>query len=125
MLACRQLDEQTRLSEAVQRHMQPKAGQASMHALLQPYVEAGIENLGLLLRQEHRPVSAGSTDSALFSSETYAELSCPVHCPGLNEFVKSVKWISPDLTDVKQLSVSACTWMVQKEESKPKHCSEV
>ena len=54
---CRRLDEQTKLSDAVQRHMQPQAGQASMQALLQQYVEAGMDNLGLLLQVEHRPVS--------------------------------------------------------------------
>lgn len=54
---CRRLDEQTKLSDAVQRHMQPQAGQASMQALLQQYVEAGINDLGLLLQVEHRPVS--------------------------------------------------------------------
>ena len=37
--------------------MQPQAGQASMQALLQQYVEAGINDLGLLLQVEHRPVS--------------------------------------------------------------------
>jgi hypothetical protein len=53
---CRQLDEQTKLSDAVQRHMKLQAGQASMQALLQPYVDAGIDHLGLLLQDELRPV---------------------------------------------------------------------
>ena len=53
----RRLDEQTKLSEALQRHLKLQAGQASMHTLLQQYVDAGMEQLGLLLRQEHRPVS--------------------------------------------------------------------
>lgn len=56
MLATRRLDEQTKLSEAVQQHMQLQAGQASMQSLLHKYVEAGVDELGLLLRQEHRPV---------------------------------------------------------------------
>ncbi len=57
LLSSRRLDEQTKLSEAVQRHLKQQAGQASMHALLQKYVDADRDNLGLLLRQEHRPVS--------------------------------------------------------------------
>ena len=57
LLSSRRLDEQTKLSEAVQRHLKLQAGQASMHALLQKYVDADRDNLGLLLRQEHRPVS--------------------------------------------------------------------
>ena len=54
---CRRLDEQTKLSDAVRRHMQPQAGQASMQALLQQYVEAGINKLGLLLGMRQTPVS--------------------------------------------------------------------
>ncbi len=54
----RRLDEQTKLSEALQRHLRLQAGQASMHTLLQQYVDAGVEHLGLLLKQEHRAVSS-------------------------------------------------------------------
>ena len=53
----RRLDEQTKLAEALQRHLRLQAGQASMQALLQRYVDAGVEHLGILLQQEHRPVS--------------------------------------------------------------------
>ena len=53
----RRLDEQTKLAEALQRHLRLQAGQASMQALLQRYVDAGVEHLGILLQQEHTPVS--------------------------------------------------------------------
>ena len=74
--SCRRLDEQTKLSDAVQRHMQPQAGQASMQALLQQFVEAGINNLGLLLRVEQRPVSQTPSAHPYSLSTPLAPVKC-------------------------------------------------
>ena len=77
--ACRQLDEQTKLSDAVQRHMKLQAGQASMQTLLQPYVDAGIDNLGLLLRDELRPVRLAFNWPSCVPPTASLPLSCTLH----------------------------------------------
>ena len=91
----RRVDEQTKLSEALQRHLKLQAGQASMHMLLQQYVDAGLEHLGLLLKQEHRPVRShllminGPVQPSNASVCLVGSQGCVVH------MAQPVLWLSP------------------------------
>ena len=60
----RQLDEQVKLREVLAGHLDMRAGQALKHQLLKKFVDAGSEQIALLLRQEHRPVRAATEISA-------------------------------------------------------------
>jgi len=52
------VDERTKLADALAEHLRMQSGKAQKHALLREYVEAGPQQLTLLLRHNNgAPVS--------------------------------------------------------------------
>lgn len=73
----RQVDERTKLADALAEHLRMRSGQAQKHALLRKYVEAGPQQLTLLLKQENsRPVSDSRCNRCKMMLSTYRDDPC-------------------------------------------------